>query len=106
MYFLYAELNVHASVMLCTSLVTVSLLHLKPVFLEAEERKKIGMLHEDLLLGALVGKCVTVHEELSGSLCLSGQFGFFTFQLFSLSLCESRRYLTLTHEETVYLVNL
>lgn len=40
MYFLYAELNVHASVMLCTSLVTVSVLHLKPVFLEAEERKK------------------------------------------------------------------
>lgn len=90
MYFLYAELNVHASVMLCTSLVTVSLLHLKPVFLEAEERRKKNW-HEDLLLGALVGKCVTVHEELSGSLCLSGQFGFFTFQLFSFSLCESRR---------------
>lgn len=31
------------------------------------------MLQEDLLLGSLVGKCMTAHKDLSGSLRLDGQ---------------------------------
>lgn len=42
------------------------------------------MLHEDLLLGSLVGKSVTAHEELSGRLSLDGQLAAaFFFPLYS-----------------------
>lgn len=41
------------------------------------------MLHEDLLLASPVGKCVTAHEALSGSLSLDGQLAAAFFSLFT-----------------------